>query len=119
MVSWWGRPDVDGTADSQGVNTDLAVPLVIAAAERSWLTRRDAADDARHAGANADDNARATSASRAGGGGMHIAFHLEPYPGRTAASVKADVAYLAGKYGDSKVSPGGCTRQRARNQHHL
>ena len=36
VVSWWGRPDVEGTADTQGVNTDLAIPRIVAAAERSW-----------------------------------------------------------------------------------
>lgn len=35
--------------------------------------------------------------------GTKIAFHLEPYPGRTAASVKQDVTYLLQKYGSSNA----------------
>lgn len=83
VVSWWGRPDVEGTADTQGVNTDLALPLVVAAAERSWT---------------GDSEGRERERVKEG---MRIAFHLEPYPGRTAASVREDVAYLSSKFGDS------------------
>lgn len=66
IASWWGRPDVDGTADTEGVNTDDLLPAVLDAA-------------AAH--------------------GVEIAFHLEPYPGRTAALLSEDVAYLARRYG--------------------
>ena len=31
-VSWWGRPDVEGTADTQGVNTDGLIRAVLDAA---------------------------------------------------------------------------------------
>lgn len=33
--------------------------------------------------------------------GMLVAFHLEPYPGRSAVSVREDVAYLMQLYGNS------------------
>ncbi|MEW2549108.1 glycoside hydrolase family 99 protein [Streptomyces sp. NPDC047002] len=36
---------------------------------------------------------------RAAGQGLKVAFHIEPYTGRTAASVAADVRYLTGAYG--------------------
>ena len=65
-VSWWGRPDVPHTTDTQGVGTDDAIPTVLAAAEEA---------------------------------GVKVAWHLEPYKGRSAASVRADVAYLTKKYG--------------------
>ena len=81
-VSWLGRPDVVGTADSQGVNTDAALQLVVPAAER---TRRASAADA-----NAEFP-----------GGMRVAFHLEPYPGRTAASVREDIRHILDRHGDS------------------
>ena len=66
VVSWWGRPDVPGTHDSQGVNTDAVVPAVLAAAAKE---------------------------------NMRVAFHLEPYEGRTAASVVKDVEYIRNRYG--------------------
>ena len=65
-VSWWGRPDVPHTTDTQGVGTDDAIPTVLAAAADA---------------------------------GLKVAWHLEPYKGRSAASVRADVAYLTSKYG--------------------
>lgn len=85
-VSWWGRPDVVGTADSQGVNTDAALHLVVAAAERTW---RASASDA------------SASASAEFPGGMRVAFHLEPYPGRTAATVREDLRHILDRHGDS------------------
>jgi glycoprotein endo-alpha-1,2-mannosidase len=33
---------------------------------------------------------------------MLVAFHLEPYPGRTALSVREDVVYLVNKFGHSR-----------------
>lgn len=32
---------------------------------------------------------------------VRLAFHLEPYPGRTAASVRADIQYFFDKWGQS------------------
>lgn len=37
VLSWWGRPEVEGTSDSQGVNTNSAVPAIVAAAERHGM----------------------------------------------------------------------------------
>lgn len=66
VVSWWGRPDHPGTADSQGINTDEALlPVLDAAAEA----------------------------------GIGVAIHLEPYPGRSTASLRDDLAYLSDRYG--------------------
>jgi len=61
VVSWWGRPDVVGASDSQGVSTDARLPAVLEAAAAA---------------------------------GLGVAFHLEPYPGRTVVSVRDDLAYL-------------------------
>lgn len=66
VVSWWGRPSVRGTADTQGVNTDSLIPMVLEQAEVADLK---------------------------------VAFHLEPYPGRSAASTAEDVEYLQRQYG--------------------
>mmetsp|Transcript_2728 Transcript_2728/g.6300 ORF Transcript_2728/g.6300 Transcript_2728/m.6300 type:complete len:425 (+) Transcript_2728:146-1420(+) len=66
VISWWGRPGVPGTSDTQGVNTDTAVSLVLEAAEKV--------------------------------GGIKVAFHLEPYSGRTAETIHADLRYIASKY---------------------
>lgn len=35
--------------------------------------------------------------------GMYVAFHLEPYPGRSAATVGEDVKYLLGRVGSSRA----------------
>ena len=68
IFSWWGRPEVEGTSDTQGVATDAAVHLAVAAAERA---------------------------------GLAFAFHMEPYPGRSVATFRADVAYLHARFGAS------------------
>jgi glycoprotein endo-alpha-1,2-mannosidase len=68
IFSWWGRPDVEGTADTQGIATDAAVRLAVAAAERAELK---------------------------------FAFHMEPYPKRSIASFRQDVAYLYDCFGAS------------------
>jgi glycoprotein endo-alpha-1,2-mannosidase len=67
VISWWGRPSVPGTHDTQGISTDEVVPAVLDAAEAQ---------------------------------GIKVAFHLEPYAGRTALSVAEDVQYLEEQYGD-------------------
>ncbi len=74
-VSWWGQASADASADSQGVSTDSAVPVVLQAAE-----------DVRQ---------------EAGCEDLHVVFHLEPYPGRSAASVKEDLAYIHTQYAPS------------------
>jgi glycoprotein endo-alpha-1,2-mannosidase len=70
-LSWWGRPSVANTGDSQGVNTDNRLFDFVAVADRS-------------------DRA------------VRIAFHLEPYPGRTVESVSEDVKYLEHKFRSSR-----------------
>ena len=37
IFSWWGRPDVAGTFDTQGIATDAAVQLAVASAERAEM----------------------------------------------------------------------------------
>jgi len=65
VVSWWGRPDVSGTHDTQGVNSDSLMSGLL-------------------------DDANAV--------GIRIAFHMEPYAGRTAVSVRDDIEYLHSRY---------------------
>lgn len=77
-VSWWGQASRASAADSQGVSTDCLVPTVLAAAE-----------------ALASDPKTPRP--------IHIAFHLEPYPGRSAASVREDLAYIKAQYGGSSA----------------
>ena len=38
VVSWWGRPEVPGTHDSQGVGTDDVLPMVFDAAASAGIT---------------------------------------------------------------------------------
>jgi hypothetical protein len=75
-VSWWGQASRAAAADSQGVSTDGLIPTVLAAAE-------------------------AVAADPVDPRPIKIAFHLEPYPGRTAASVREDLAYIHARYGAS------------------
>ena len=37
VVSWWGRPGVPGTSDTQGINTDDAIDAVLQAAEHTGI----------------------------------------------------------------------------------
>eukprot|EP00808_Paulinella_micropora_P009391 g25768.t1 len=67
VVSWWGRPQVEGTSDTQGVNTDSALPLLFQVAQQT---------------------------------GLQLAFHLEPYPGRTVETVRLDVLDLLQRFSD-------------------
>jgi len=71
VVSWWGRPSMPGTSDTQGVNTDSAILMVLEAA------------------------------NLVEGGAMKVAFHLEPYPGRSAHTIRQDLRYITKKYGQS------------------
>mmetsp|Transcript_24147 Transcript_24147/g.75781 ORF Transcript_24147/g.75781 Transcript_24147/m.75781 type:complete len:401 (+) Transcript_24147:1161-2363(+) len=70
VLSWWGPAHREGTADTQGVQTDHVLPVVMRTAEEA---------------------------------GALVAFHLEPYPGRSADSVREDLAYLMERYGESKA----------------
>ena len=55
VLSWSGRPDLPGTHDTQGINTDSLITQVMDAAHEV---------------------------------GIKICFHLEPYDGRSAATVR-------------------------------
>jgi len=50
---------------------------------------------------NHDDQAAELLVREAEKKGMKVNFHIEPYPGRSAASVKENLKYLIGKYKDS------------------
>ena len=71
VVSWWGRAGVSA-GDSQGVLTDAALALALDAA-----------------------------ASTRGGAssGVGVCLHLEPYEGRSVASVREDLAHLHARFG--------------------
>jgi glycoprotein endo-alpha-1,2-mannosidase len=45
------------------------------------------------------DGALAAALDAAAAAGVSVAFHLEPYAGRDAASIRADLVYLSEKYG--------------------
>lgn len=81
VLSWWGQAARDGTHDTQGVQTDLVINQVVAAAASSQVK---------------------------------IAFHLEPYPGRTAQTVLEDVRHLHSRFGNSSamLRPAGEDDQR-------
>jgi len=66
-LSWWGPAWREGSADTQGVQTDAVLPLALDAAAAA---------------------------------GIKVAFHLEPYPGRTADSVREDLVDLLGRLGE-------------------
>ena len=65
VVSWWGRAARAGSADTQGVKTDLVMGNILARAELN---------------------------------GISVAFHLEPYPGRDAVSIREDLQYIQTQY---------------------
>ena len=72
VLSWWGPSWRPHAFDGQGVRTDAALePLFEAAAAELPAT------------------------------GVRLAIHLEPYPGRSATTVREDVAYLLGRVGTS------------------
>eukprot|EP00899_Mesostigma_viride_P014241 jgi/Mesvir1/22818/Mv20081-RA.1 len=71
VLSWWGPEWRPASADTQGVHTDSALPILFRAAEAS--------------------------------GDIKLAFHLEPYAGRTALTVREDIEYLISRYGNSSA----------------
>jgi len=71
VLSWWGQRDHPHSSDTQGVSTDAIMHDVL----------------------------EAFTASRAEGYPVSVAFHLEPYPGRTIASIREDLRYIADTYG--------------------
>ena len=81
VVSWWGRRDQAYATDTQGVNTDLAVEQLLQYAEEfNNQNHHHDKDDIKQ-------------------GKIFIAFHLEPYPSRSADSIRTDVEYLVENYG--------------------
>ena len=79
VVSWWGQKDKPYAADTQGVNTDEIMKLLIEQA--------DLYNELPH---------------RIDKTPIKLAFHLEPYPTRTIASIKEDIEYITEKYSHHK-----------------
>lgn len=75
VCSWWGRKGVS-SGDSQGVLTDDALALALDAAA-----------------------AVGAFAGESGAPATRIALHLEPYAGRNAESVRADLEHLHHAFG--------------------
>eukprot|EP00878_Enallax_costatus_P018118 GHUV01019063.1.p1 GENE.GHUV01019063.1~~GHUV01019063.1.p1 ORF type:complete len:407 (+),score=86.88 GHUV01019063.1:159-1379(+) len=69
VVSWWGPEWRSGTHDTQGVNTDKVLQLVVHEVEQQQQ--------------------------------LKIAFHLEPYEGRTVATIREDIHHLMERYNKS------------------
>lgn len=70
VVSWWGPTWRAGSHDTQGVNTDQVLGLVLAEAEQQQQ--------------------------------LKVAFHLEPYEGRSVESVRADLQHLMSQHNASQ-----------------
>lgn len=74
----------------------------VGAAIVSWWGRPGASEgDSQGATAASDAFVAAAFAVAAELGGIHIALHLEPYPGRDVASIRADIDYLLARHGAS------------------
>lgn len=71
VISWWGPSWREGTHDTQGVNTDAVLGVVVKELEQQQDTR------------------------------VKLAFHLEPYEGRTVQTVREDLQHLMDAYGSS------------------
>ena len=71
VVSWWGQESKSYATDTQGVNTDRSVSVLLQVAS--------------------DLVEESTCA-------VKIAFHLEPYPSRSVESVREDVEYIIDRY---------------------
>ena len=75
VVSWWGQRDKSYATDTQGVNTDKVLAVLL-------------------------EEADAFNAALAEGAPpIKVALHLEPYPGRSVESVADDLQYLHVNYG--------------------
>jgi glycoprotein endo-alpha-1,2-mannosidase len=64
----------------------------------AWYSR-DRADQKADLFAGFQDRSIPLIAAEAAKVGLRVAFHSEPYPGRSAASVAADAAYICREYG--------------------
>ncbi len=84
VASWWGQETKPTSTDTQGVNTDRTIKKLLEVADEF----------------NREQVSLAESESLlAPPKQIKIAFHLEPYPGRTIESVKEDVEYVISRYG--------------------
>ena len=83
VVSWWGPKDKPHATDTQGVNTDLVLANLLREAD-------------------AYNSVQAALHEAEGGIGqaksIKISLHLEPYPTRSAASIRTDLDYIAKEY---------------------
>lgn len=76
VVSWWGQRHHSHATDTQGVNTDIALELLLQTL----------------------DQFNAPFATPV----LKLAIHLEPYPSRSAESIRSDIEYLITHYGHSR-----------------
>jgi len=74
VVSWWGQRDKPYATDTQGINTDKALAVLLEEADTF------------------------NAAQAEGTPAMKVALHLEPYPGRSVESIAADLQYLHTKH---------------------
>ena len=72
VVSWWGQESKSYATDTQGVNTDQSVSVLLQVASEMVEEK--------------------------GACSIKIAFHLEPYPSRSVESVREDVEYIIDRY---------------------
>ena len=139
---WYGTPDLDGswagwqilpTYDPSAANIasdfwPLGGPYSVS--DPATLDRQFA--EIRQSGANVlieswdgpgspEDQLTPLILDRAAAAGLHVAFQLEPYAGRSAATLASDIAYLNSSYGDTAgfyrtTRPGLNTAARAQGQ---
>jgi glycoprotein endo-alpha-1,2-mannosidase len=75
----------------------------IGVAVLSWWGQRSRPESRDTQGVSTDEIIPLILATASALDGISVAFHLEPYPGRTAQSTAEDLRYLHEKYGDSKA----------------
>jgi glycoprotein endo-alpha-1,2-mannosidase len=77
VASWWGQESKAISTDTQGVNTDRTIRLLLQTAHEFNQERL-----------RVDPNAKL----------IQIAFHLEPYPTRSVESILQDIHYIIDHY---------------------
>lgn len=70
VLSWWGQHDKPHATDTQGVNTDAIMRVVLDSFEASRELN------------------------------VTVAFHIEPYQGRSIATLRDDLRYITDTYGN-------------------
>ena len=96
VASWWGPAWRAGTTDTQGVSTDAALGDLIAFLE-------DLEDEEEEQEAQQQPQQLEQGQQRQRPPPMRVALHLEPYPNRTALTVREDLEYLHRRFGASRA----------------